>query len=338
MNPLRALRRLLFSQAVNDSASVEGAVNVDESDAIDAHGLDKASKHWGEKAQESVTEHVPSSWTECPIVLEEYINPAVSLGKGLDWLTAISKDYFPEPVNKALSLGCGGGGLERHGLLLQMAKQFDAFDVSAEAINIARAEAAKYDVTELLRYDVANLNLLEFTPSTYGAVFASQSVHHIENLEHYMSQVNCALIDDGLFVVNEFIGPNQFQWTDAQLHYAQKMLESIPVKYRQNIREEGVRESIVRPTIEAMNDYDPTEAIRSEDIIPEMEKHFEIVDRRDFGGTLLHLVLDNIAGNLSQDEEGKAVLRNMFVEEQRLIAEGEIQNDFTILVARKKAR
>ncbi len=130
------------------------------------------------------------------------------------------------------------------------------------------------------------------------APFASQSVHHIENLEYYMPQVSHALIDDGLLVVNEYVGPNPFQWTDTQLHYAQEMPESVPLKYRHTIREEGIREITVRPAIEAMNACDPTEAIRSEDIITEMEKHFEIVDRRGFGVTLLYLVLDNIAGNL----------------------------------------
>ena len=85
-----------------------------------------------------------------------------------------------------------------------------------------------------------------------------------------------------------------------------------------------------------MNAYDPTEAIRSEDIIPQIEAHFDIIDRREFGGTLLHLVLDNIAGNLSECEEGKEILRRFFVEEKRLIETGEIQSDFVVLIARKR--
>jgi hypothetical protein len=85
-----------------------------------------------------------------------------------------------------------------------------------------------------------------------------------------------------------------------------------------------------------MNGHDPSESIRSADIVTELEKQFEIVERRDFGDTLLHLVLDNIAGNLSYSDEGKTILRNLFAEEQRLLASGEISSDFTLLVARKK--
>ena len=102
------------------------------------------------------------------------------------------------------------------------------------------------------------------------------------------------------------------------------------------IREPGVKHSAERPTIEFMNSYDPTEAIRSADIITELEKQFEIVKRRDFGGTLLHLVLDNIAGKVSGSDEGKTILRNLFVQEQRLLSSGEISSDFTLLLARKK--
>ena len=57
--------------------------------------------------------------------------------------------------------------------------------------------------------------------------------------------------------------------------------------------------------------------------------------RRDFGGTLLHLVLDNIAGNLSNSEEGLQLLRHFFAEEQRLIAAGELASDFSLIVASK---
>jgi hypothetical protein len=46
--------------------------------------------------------------------------------------------------------------------------------------------------------------------------------------------------------------------------------------------------------------------------------------------------LDNIAENLSGSDEGKIILRNLFSQEQRLLASGEIISDFTLLVARKK--
>lgn len=298
-------------------------------------GLERAGAHWGERARQQVQAQAPNSWAECPVVVREYMNPLISGEPDVGWLEAVAKAYFPSPVGRALSLGCGGGGLERHGLQLGLAEYFDAYDVSAEAVEVAVRLAQESGHSNRINYAVANLNTISFDANRYGAVFASQSIHHIAALEHYMDQVHRTLVPGGLFVFNEFIGPNQFQWTEVQLEHARRLLAMVPETLRQTIREPGTKHTIERPTIEQMNAYDPTEAIRSRDIIGAVEGRFSIVARRDFGGTLLHLVLDNIAGHLSSCDEGLRLLRFFFAEEQRLIAAGEIHSDFTLVVARK---
>ena len=50
----------------------------------------------------------------------------------------------------------------------------------------------------------------------------------------------------GYFIINEFVGPNQFQWTEVQLVHCQRLLEEIPESYRQMIREPGVKHSVER--------------------------------------------------------------------------------------------
>ena len=305
------------------------------SDADPEDGLARASAHWGERARAQAAHTIPSSWTECPVVIREYMNPLISGAADVGWLEAVAREYFANPVPRALSLGCGGGGLERHGLQLRVADTFDAFDVSADAVALARTQAEASGQAGHIHYAVADLNRLAFSEAQYGAVFASQSVHHIQALEHYMGQVHRALVPGGLFICNEFIGPNQFQWTDRQLYHANRLLQMIPRELRQLIREPGVKDTIDRPTIDYMNGYDPTEAIRSADIVAAVQSRFALVSRRDFGGTLLHLVLDNIAGNLSNSESGLQLLRHFFAEEQRLIAAGELASDFSLIVARK---
>lgn len=323
------LKRLISKPATRSVSDPEVARD-------EERDMETASAHWAARAQAQKLADLPSSWAECPVLVREYINPRVSGTADQGWLEAVSRDYFKQGVKLALSLGCGGGGLERHGLQLGIAQRFDAYDVSAGAVELAIEEATITGQIDAINYQVANLNKIELPRNHYGAVFASQSVHHIQNLEHYMQQVSRTLKSGGLFVLNEFVGPNQFQWTDAQLDHANRLLHMIPEKFRHCIREEGFRNSVDRPTIEAMNDYDPTEAIRSRDIIPVLTEYFEIVEQRDFGGTLLHIVLDNIAGNLSQSEEGIAVLRELMAEEARLLEAGELDSDFTLLIARQR--
>ena len=304
--------------------------------AVDA-GRELASAHWGEQARRQAAQTMPSSWAECPVVIGEYINPLISGQAEVGWLEAVARQHFASPVERALSLGCGGGGLERHGLQLGLARSFTAYDVSADAIALAVSLSEQAGFSQHITYGVANLNAMAFEKGQFGAVFASQSVHHIEALEHYLDQVHQTLLPDGLFIFNEYVGPNQFQWTEPQLDHARRLLATIPEHLRHMIREPGVKHTIERPTIEQMNSYDPTEAIRSSDIMRTVQDRFDLVSRKDFGGTLLHLVLDNIAGNLSGHDEGRQILRRLFAEEQRLIAAGEIGSDFTVVVARRRA-
>lgn len=291
------------------------------------------SSLWGERAAQLINNDKPTAWTDSPLVQTMYIHPLISGKPDVAWLQTVATRYFPSPVGRALSLGCGGGGLERHGVFIDIAQHFMAYDVSESAITLARDLAAKAG-TDRITYGAADLNTMVHPENAYDTVFASQSLHHIESLEHYLDQVKRTLKPNGLFIINEFVGPNQFQWTDAQMHYSQILLETIPERYRQTIQGHGLKKQITRPTIEFMNQIDPTEAIRSAEIISEVSKRFEVIEKTDFGGTLLQLVLGDIVGNFSDTPEDRAILQSLFDEEQRLIKSGELDSDFTLMVMR----
>jgi SAM-dependent methyltransferase len=196
--------------------------------------------------------------------------------------------------------------------------------------------AAEKGWGDRVNYFVADLNKACFPPSTYDAAFASQSLHHIKDLEHLFAQVHQTLKPGGLFVVNEFVGPNQFQWTDKQLQHARAAYRKIPLHYRVNLRNGQIKPEIARQTIAKMNAVDPTEAIRSQDILPLIYQQFDVIDRADFGGTIVNLVLDGIAGNFTSSPEDRALLQELCATEQALLRSGELTSDFMVLVARRR--
>jgi hypothetical protein len=85
-----------------------------------------------------------------------------------------------------------------------------------------------------------------------------------------------------------------------------------------------------------MNAVDPTEAVRSADIVPLLRTHFDLVERVDYGGTLLNLVLEEITGNFAGTPEDLAVLEPLFEAERDCLRRGVLPSDFAVLVARKK--
>lgn len=80
---------------------------------------------------------------------------------------------------------------------------------------------------------------------------------------------------------------------------------------------------------------DPTEAVDSEQIVPRLSKHFEILEMRKYGGTLLHLLLNHVMVNFdTNDDTQAALLRMIFLYEQTFVERGVLTSDFCFVVAR----
>jgi len=86
---------------------------------------------------------------------------------------------------------------------------------------------------------------------------------------------------------------------------------------------------------EALAIDDPTEAVRSQEILGVIQERFDIIERKPYGGTLLMPVLDDIAANFEGDDPaGEALLQMLFDIEDAMIAGGELTSDFVFMVAR----
>ena len=302
--------------------------------------LDTAAAYWGEQARErGIGDGQPPpmvGWLDSPFVLQHYVYPQFDGGGTEDWLSRTARRYFPAPVEQALSLGCGGGHIERHGLALNIARRFDGVDVSEEAVALARERARREGWEERAQYIVSDLNRHVFPPDAYDAVFAAMGLHHIQAMEFHLDQVRRALRPGGLFILNEYVGPNQFQWTDAQLALANAALQTLPREKRRVVRDGSLRRRIRRPSVRQMNLFDPTESVRSSEIVALVSERFEIVERVDYGGPILHLVLDGIVGNFGPGETDAALLEELFAAERRALENGGLSSDFTYIVARNR--
>jgi hypothetical protein len=53
---------------------------------------------------------------------------------------------------------------------------------------------------------------------------------------------------------------------------------------------------------EQVAEVDPSEAIRSDEIVPLAMRNFRVIEHRPYGGTTLHMLLHMTAGNFLTDE------------------------------------
>ncbi len=236
------------------------------------------------------------------------------------------------PIERCISLGCGFGALERDLARRGMIREIDAYDLAEGAIAEAR-RFARAEGHDGLRYHVADLEALHLPAASLDAVFAHQSVHHVEGLEGLFTDLRRALRPGGILHLHEFVGPTRFQWTGAQLEAVNALMDSLPPRLRR--LPSGEPKGVMRrPTLEAMLAVDPSEAIRSADIMRVLPQHFEILEERRIGGALLHLALGDIAQNFDgEDPEDHAHLERFFALEDALMSEGRIGSDYVVVTA-----
>jgi SAM-dependent methyltransferase len=298
----------------------------------------KTKEYWGKEAgtwEIGKGEH----WTE-HIAIQERINWKASGDYNKDpyqyFIDFLSRRGINLPLSRCLTLGCGAGDLERGLSKYNFCKRHDAYDIADKAIERARDLASKEGLTHIF-YEVADINNVRLSPDTYDVILAVSSVHHFTAFEHIFSEIRKALKQSGFFFLNEFVGPAKFQWTDKQLNIVNSLLQILPVHYRKRKKDGTIKSNYRRPTIEEMNNVDPSEAVRSQDILSVLAEYFEIVEKKDLGGTILHLLLQDIVANFDfSSAHDMKMFKMLFEIEDAFLETGEISSDFAVIIAMKR--
>jgi len=168
-------------------------------------------------------------------------------------------------------------------------------------------------------------------------IFSCHSFHHFLELEHIMHQVHQALTPQGLFVLEEFVGPTQFQWTDQQMGIVQSLLALLPESLR-TFRWGLLKHLEGRPTQVEVVAVSPFKSIRSADILPLFQDYFHVVAIKRLGGTIQHLLYNGIIHNFSLvDDATRQFIQGVYSVEDSLIDAGMLPSDFMLLVGKRKS-
>lgn len=236
------------------------------------------------------------------------------------------------PAARAASLGCGRGRLDRalyrHGVV----DALTGFDLSPESIAAARHFAAAAGIAAF-DYRTADLDTIELEPGAYDLIVVEMALHHVAELERLADRIAAALVPGGLLLFDEYVGPTRFRWTERQIDVVNGLLALLPPELR--LTPDG----IVKPPIrheppEFFERNDPSEAIRSGEVVAALETRFEIRWCRRYGGTILHPLLHDIALNFRVGEPlCETLLAAAIAIEDAMIAAGDLASDFAVMVA-----
>ena len=237
----------------------------------------------------------------------------------MDWF----RDRHAAGFTDGVSLGCGDGVFERDVARKGICTRILALDLLQEALDRARESTRKAEL-DGIEYRRADLNRVELEADAFDIAFFHQSLHHVEALESCVAEVAKSLRPGGMIYLDEYIGPSRTEWKPELIAPAERLYQELPVSLRRSRR-------LGFP----IDRRDPSEAIRSSQIVAVLERHFEVVERRDYGGNLLSVIHPHLRHDRLSTPGGERAVADLIEAETLLLASGE-PSYYAVIVARLK--
>ena len=230
------------------------------------------------------------SWMNDPRILD-----AVHRRIGGDGTPSSAGDWFVSRLqgrtfSRGLSIGCGVGNLEREAIRRNVCATIDAFDASVHSLRLARRAADEEGYGDRIRYFASDFNRPVLPADTYDVVFANQSLHHVGKLEKLFRAIVRAMKSDGVLYIDEYVGPSRSEWNDESIAPHRAVFAGLPAEVRRS-------DFLPLPVM----DEDPSEAIRSSEILPLLSIGFDFEAVRPYGGNLLAVLYPLLDWSRAED-------------------------------------
>jgi len=276
----------------------------------------------------------PTNWWNIPLIRRRW-NALISGDPDIDYPVHVMKHHLSGRKGlRMLSPGCGHGSKELRFAAFEAFNQIEGFDLSPRSIATAR-EAARNEGHGNVRFCVGNAHDFSYGQEQWDMVLFDSSLHHVRHLKKVLNAVCDSLTPDGILVINEYVGPNRLQFPKEQLNAAVEALRSLPAIRRTRWQSTRVKTSIYRSGFLRTVLADPSEAVCSEAILPEVKKRFRLIEERPYGGNILALVLKDIAHHFfGEDPETETLLTRLFTIEDNYLREHASDHLFAVYCRR----
>jgi O-antigen biosynthesis protein len=275
-----------------------------------------------------------NQWVFHPII-QATVNQRISGNQTSKyWLAWLIEDFFAgKNFENLLSPGCGAGSHEILMGKLGFARQIDAFDFSDTALQIARENASEAGVTiNFYNDDINKFNISN--AKKYDLVFCSGSLHHVKEIERFLSTVQQVLKPEGYFIVNEYVGDCYNIYKSQQMQLLNRLYQCFP-----DVLRSSPIPTFSNQTIQQVLATDPSESVRAKLILPFLEYYFDIEVMRPYGGGILHPLypLLNHRELLSKDPKSETIVR-LLLELEAILMElpGGLETDFCLCILKPK--
>lgn len=281
---------------------------------------EEAAAYWDKMAR-GIGLRPRSRWWEHPRIIA-HINKNIC-GKGLSVVTdgAISlikaNPAFKSPLS-GISIGCGSAGKEISLIQAGIASHFDLYEISSEQIALAKENARACGLSDKINFMPEPPDFDAIEPlKKYSLVYWDNALHHMPNAMQALAWSRNVLQTGGFFLMNDYVGPSRFQWTDFNLAIASNIRAILPDRllYDPSAACGLSPKTITRPKIDEIIAMDPSEAADSSSILAAIKKYFPDAIIKLTGGCIYHLCLNDILANFKDGEDDTTLDLLLFIDD-----------------------
>jgi len=255
----------------------------------------------------------PLSWWDSPIIMhqcETFItgNPEISF---YDYL---KKEYSIAALQKGLGICNKLKGIEHNFMQYNTCTSFDIIDDFEAIAALPQGEP-------------------KFKNNHYDLLLCVDLLSHIRNLDIFLRNAKDALKGGGFVIALEYIGPAYFQRTEQEISIADMLYKAF-----NNHSDLSANSDQQSANIFALsNERNRETAVSSETVIPMLQKMFDSVAVKYFGGPLYDLILSKILHRVDQENEKDVILIKTIMQcEQILIKKGILKNQYAMIIGKKR--
>ncbi|HLI27041.1 MAG TPA: class I SAM-dependent methyltransferase [Chloroflexota bacterium] len=176
--------------------------------------------------------------------------------------------HIPPGARHGVGLGVGLAAGELDLLRLGAVASFDLYDVTGALLAAVEQTASQEGLAERVRCHVADTNTLRLAPASCDVVTCFASLHHVERLEAVVEMVREALRPGGVLLAHEYVGPDRFAFPAEHVELARAIYRTLDPALRCPWPELPV------PNPTEVAAADPTEAVRSSEIVSVVRRYF----------------------------------------------------------------
>lgn len=339
---LGALRELLIRtrRAVASDTDPPCAAGVDV-------GADRARAFWNEKHAYDVDNQARKEPALDPIDYTRHwflYNHAVSKPLTGDcakyWLDEIGARHLRPRPDRMLALGCGPAFVEEQILERDFAGTIVAYDTSQVAIESARERLATTPWAARMDLRCGDVLAADLPDASFDAVFVEAALHHFVALEETFALMHRVLRPGGVLLFDEYVGPDLQQYPPELEELLGRVNACLAPALRRDFETGEVRQSVEACPVEVQLRRDPTEGVHASQILPLTYRYFEVIERLDYGGTIMRPLFNRILLNwdFPNDAKDQTIAQLIALFEQELLRSGAIPTHNTIVVARPRPK